>query len=331
MGPGDIPKLFTGERERCPTDWFVRAKWGVFLHFLGSQDQTARQWSQQVDGVEVDGLADQLESMGAGYLMFTIGQNSGHFCSPNATYDSIVGIKPGKCSQRDLVADLAHALEPRGIALMVYLPCGAPDADSKATEAFEWHNNPDPDYVYIPPHLDNPETPWGSRNERLAAFQVKWQRVIGEWSNRWGTLVRGWWFDGCYFANAMYRHHDEPNFASFAAAARAGNSDSLLAFNPGVLTPVNTVTEHEDYTAGEIAEALPAVSGRWVHGTQLHILSYLGPYWKASPPRFPDELVLAYTRYVNSHQGVITWDAPPEDNGLIPEPFFRQLAVLKDV
>ena len=77
----------------------------MFLHFLGSQDQSAAQWSRQVDGVDVDGLADQLGSLGAGYLMFTIGQNSGHFCSPNATYDSIVGIEPSNCSERDLIAD----------------------------------------------------------------------------------------------------------------------------------------------------------------------------------------------------------------------------------
>ena len=44
--------------------------------------------------------------------------------------------------------------------------------------------------------------------------------------DRWGQKVWGWWFDGCYFADAMYRHPDAPNFASFAAAAKAGNPDA---------------------------------------------------------------------------------------------------------
>ncbi len=37
---------------------------------------------------------------GAKYLLFTIGQNSGHYCTPNAAYDRIAGITPSKCSRR---------------------------------------------------------------------------------------------------------------------------------------------------------------------------------------------------------------------------------------
>ena len=51
---------------------------------------------------------------------------------------------------------------------------------------------------------------------RLAEFQRKWEAVIREWSLRWGKSVSGWWIDGCYFADQMYRFDDEPNFASFA-------------------------------------------------------------------------------------------------------------------
>ena len=100
-----------------PTDWFHQARWGVMTHYLGAPpsskggaELTAEMWNQQVDAFDVAGLADQLASTGAKYLLFTIGQNSGHYCSPNATYDRIVGIKPSKCSRRDLVADLAKAL-----------------------------------------------------------------------------------------------------------------------------------------------------------------------------------------------------------------------------
>jgi len=47
---------------------------------------------QGVDGFDVNGLADQLASVGAGYYVITLGQNSGYFCSPNAAYDGFVGI-----------------------------------------------------------------------------------------------------------------------------------------------------------------------------------------------------------------------------------------------
>ena len=82
-----------------PTDWFHDAKWGVMTHYLGAPpsskggaELTAEAWNKQVDGFDVSGFVDQLASTGAKYVLFTIGQNSGHYCSPNASYDRIVGI-----------------------------------------------------------------------------------------------------------------------------------------------------------------------------------------------------------------------------------------------
>lgn len=150
-----------------------------------------------------------------------------------------------------------------------------------------------------------------------------------EWSTRWGTRVRGWWIDGCYFADEMYRHSDEPNFPSFAAALKAGKPDALVAFNPGVVVPVICHTESEDYTAGEISTALPECPGAWVerngHKARYHILSYLGESWCKGEPRFPDELVIGYTRHVTGKGGVVTWDVPIQRSGRIPQAYVDQL------
>ena len=73
---------------------------------------------------------------------------------------------------------------------------------------------------------------------RLVEFQRRWESIIREWSLRWGQDVSGWWIDGCYFPDQMYRFDDEPNFASFAAALKAGNPQAIVAFNPGVKVPV---------------------------------------------------------------------------------------------
>lgn len=42
------------------------------------------------------------------------------------------------------------------------------------------------------------------------------------------------------------------NFASLAAALRAGNPNSSVAFNPGVFPRIVSITPYEDYSAGEI-------------------------------------------------------------------------------
>lgn len=97
--------------------WMQEACWGVMNHYLA--DWIARrekirmsveEWNKLIDNFDVEGLAKQIKSVGAGYYLITIGQNSGYYLSPNATYDSYVGIQPSKCSQRDLVADLYKAM-----------------------------------------------------------------------------------------------------------------------------------------------------------------------------------------------------------------------------
>ncbi|MFI4910099.1 MAG: alpha-L-fucosidase [Sedimentisphaeraceae bacterium JB056] len=316
---------------RPDIDWFKDLKWGVFTHYLGENDQPAEDWDRQVAEFDVEGLAEQLSSVGAPYYFMTIGQNSGHYCSPNKVYDEIVGRKPSKCSQRDLISDLYDALSKRGIELLVYLPCGAPEHDSEATEKFEWYENPQREHWNTANGLDENGQPWGSKNARLASFQFKWNAVIEEWSKRWGKKVRGWWFDGCYFNKAMYLHDTEPNITNFAAAAKAGNPESILAFNPGVdQFPLSSQMAQEDYIAGEVNKSLPEVFERWVNDSQLHILSFLGNTWGAGTPRFTDELVAAYTKYVSLHEGVVTWDVPIQRNGLIPEAFIEQLKFISD-
>jgi len=311
--------------ENHRTDWFRNAKWGVFMHYMADtvlkgDELRVENWNKAVDGFDVKGLAEQLASTGAGYFVLTLGQNSGFYCSPNATYDRLTGITPSKCAKRDLVSDLADALRVHHIRLMVYLPAGAPDRDKDAMKALEWKAGQFPLWTY-----ENGK-PKG-QDDRLVSFQKKWESVITHWSKQWGRKVSGWWFDGCYYPDAMYRHPQAPNFASFAAAARAGNPDSIVAFNPGVINPIITLTPEEDYAAGEINEPDKVVcAGRWVGKAQFHMLSYLGPAWCQKPPRFKTAQVVTITRGITDKEGTVTWDVPPAGiNGHIPEEFLAQL------
>jgi alpha-L-fucosidase len=295
-------------------DWMRDARWGVMTHYL--YDWIAREqglatnaegWNALVDGFDVEGLAEQLESVGAGYHILTIGQNSGYYLAPNPTYDRLVGIRPSRCSRRDLVSDMADALHKRGIRLIVYLPSGAPNADASARDALQWQNGPHPNL----------------------AFRQKWEAIVRDWSLRFADSIDGWWFDGCYWPNIMYRTPDTPNFASLAAAARAGNPASVVAFNPGVVPRILSITPHEDMTAGEISDPATlsvrrAVDGR-IDGAQLHVLSHLGRSWGLGEPRFSTEQVVGWSREVAEQGGAITWDVPVEPGGRLHAPFLAQL------
>ncbi len=307
--------------QRADTTWFRKAGWGVFHHFLASPASSAEagtsveEWNRRVDAFDVERLAGQLAEVGAGYYCITLGQNSGHYCVPNATYDALVGHAPSKLSRRDLVMDLSEALSRRDIHLMLYTTGGAPENDHQAVARLEWRRG----------------------NYRLATFQTHWNAIHREWSKRYGTRVSGWWIDGCYFNDAMYRHLEEPNFASFAGALRNGNPQAILAFNPGVITPVIRASEFDDYTAGELDRHLPvsihtpepppilSPIGQAINGATYHQLGFLGHWWGQGPPRFPDDLVAGYSRYVLEQGGVMTWDVPVESDGGIPVDFMRQL------
>ena len=329
--------------QRSNTDWLRDARWGVFMHYLSDLPgiagpdgiSTADQWNHQIDHFDVQGLAGQLETVGAGYFFITIGQNSGFYLSPNQTYNDLVGRKPSRLSQRDLVADLADALAPCGIRLMVYLPSHAPAKDRQVVEGLvctpEWDASC---WGIRPgPYLRTRET-----DERLSEFQRNWEAILREWSLRWGKKVHGWWIDGCYQAERMYRSKDHPNFESFVLALKAGNPESLVAFNPGVMLPVICHTEYEDYTAGELDRAFPALmdqpwhrqlNDRFVDGSQYHVLSYLGHWWGGAPLRFSDPFVVGFTQDINACQGVVTWDVPPLPDGRIFPPALEQLKALR--
>ncbi len=317
------------------TDWFRDARWGVLSHYLADQasattdsGMTVDAWNRRVDSFDVQALAEQLASVGARYYFITLGQNSGFYCSPNAAYDAIVGRQPSRCARRDLIADLHAALHPKGIRLLAYVPASAPANDPLAVEKFQWQWGYDgPTGIYYGPRRTG---------KRLAEFQVMWEAVLREWAQRWGRNLSGWWVDGCYFNDEMYAFPEPPNFQSLTAALRAGNPDAIVALNPGLQVPVICPTEHEDYTAGEIDSVFPVAMSqrrpfqRWIGTDQFHILSYLGEWWGAGQPRFPVEFVIGYTKLVNAREGVVTWDAPVQPDGRIPQPFIDQLRALQE-
>jgi hypothetical protein len=297
--------------------WMKDAKIGVMTHYLAdwkAKDykltMSVDEWNKLVDNFDVEGMAAQLQAAGVSYYQISIGQNSGYYLAPNATYDKITGIQPSKCSRRDLVADLYEALHKRGIRLMVYLPSGGPGADKVADAALEWRNGPYPN----------------------REFQTKWQQIIRDWSQRWGKKVSGWWFDGCYFPNSMYRG-EAPNFATLAAAARAGNPDSAVAFNPGVVYRILSMSPHEDFTAGEIDKpdrvTIRRSTDGKMDGTQIQMLSYLGETWGRGTPRFSTEEVIGFSKKLWDAGGAVTWDVPVDLTGKIAQPFLDQLRALR--
>ncbi len=114
-------------------------------------------------------------------------------------------------------------------------------------------------------------------------------------------------------------------------AESAAGGVPVVAFNPGIRLDLLVLSDEQDYTAGEIGEEFPECQGRWIHGVQWHILSYLGEWWAQGPRRFTNDFVIGYTSQAIENGEVVTWDVPPQPNGLIPEEFAQQLEALGKV
>ena len=300
--------------------WMKDAKWGVMLHYttamlasenlLDADSINLDKWNELIDNFDCERLAKQLSDVGAGYLIITVRHSSdGFFLAPNSMYDHYMGQSPGRCSNRDLVADLYHALDTYGIKLITYISSKfVKGADETKAFAFD---------------RDDP---------RKAEAYLRWQNVMREYSMRWGEKVSGWWIDGCYLPNTHFRHPDIPNFASMAAALRAGNPNSCVAFNPGRFPRIMSMTPYEDYTAGEINDP-EGISYRHtfnetIDGRQIHILSYLGRKWGVGNPRFTEEQIVRYSSDINAEGGAVTWDVPPLPDGTISDDFMKQLETI---
>jgi len=195
---------------------------------------------------------------------------------------------------------------------MVYLPAGAPSGDTAARAALKWQPGP----------------------YRNAEFQRNWESIIREWSLRWGDKVSGWWFDGVYWPNNMYRSVAPPNFRSFAGAARAGNQRAVVAFNPGQVNRTISLTPYEDYIAGEIEDPTLWSARRnfegVIDGAQIHFLSHLGAQWGQGAARFTTEQAVDFSRKVAQIGGVVTWDTPAGRDGTFAPEFLAQLKAIRE-
>lgn len=270
--------------EPSATDWFKEARVGAFMHFLpGDAASFAK-----VNDFDVDALAKQLEDMGAKYLVLTLGQNSGWFNSPNAVYERVAGYQVGeRCSRRDLPLDLHRALQPKGIRLMLYLPCQTPNRDVQAQRAFGLKQGPQDQPIDV-------------------KFAKRWAEVIHQWSARYGDKVSGWWFDGGY----AWIGFNEDIARVYADAVKRGNPRAIVTFNPGVRLVRHT--QAEDYTAGELNDPFGVVpASRWVAGSQWHALTYLGSTWGKRDVRQPTARWREWVRKVAAKEGVVTLDMGP--------------------
>ena len=288
------------------------------LHFLKdifAKDGGSKEWNDAVDKFNVEQFAEDCKKAGAGFVMFSLGQNDGYYCSPNHTYDSIVGVPSGElCSRRDLPADLFEALDKRGIRMMLYLPGNPPIRNQLADERFQ--------YTY---GKDSPTSQY---------TQACWEAVIREWSLRYGKKNSGWWFDGMYRGGIIETRSDmsfEHNISTHTLAAKAGNFNSIVCYNYGV-NRIQTNSPYDDYSAGEENKIGQLPESRWVvDGAQWFLFTHIGKWWGQEGTRFDPTELTNWTEKVFEKEGVVCFDIHTDETGAMSPEQIEQVKAVKTV
>ena len=294
--------------------WMQEGPFGLMVHYLKvtmpSQGKPITDWDQMVDAFPVESFCDEVELTGAKWLIFPFGQNNGYYCSPNPVLERLL---PGHCSERDLMREIAATLKGKGIRLIAYLPSEPDSAVEEIRNAFGWDVDP----------VDK------------SGFQHVYMEFIRAWAERFGTLIDGWWFDGCYdahkytFLRTQQWSNNRFDYSEWSAAARAGNPDAVVAMNPGV--GMTYVFKEQDYIAGEVNDLSYLPENALINGMQWHALTWIDCFWGHTekpgpivPPRFGDEELLAYVSACHRVGGAVTLNVGIYQEGNMAEASLRQ-------
>ncbi|MBT2332536.1 hypothetical protein J7E49_01230 [Variovorax paradoxus] len=256
---------------------------GVMVHYLPDRQSIA-----DAARFDVDAFAASLVQMRASHLILTLGQNNGQYIAPNAALETLCPRSAANRPPRDLPLEIGRALRSHGISLVLYLPFRAPQAD--------------PYLMHCLGDVSEQEPP-------PAPFVAAWAAVVRDWSEHYGALARGWWFDGVYNTTGI----SPGGWDALCAAARSGAPDRWLAFNAGE-GPARFSAKAapcQNLMAGEFMQPPAQFSSGPPSELVFHVLTPLGASWgQPTPPRFTAAQVRSWIAEANARGGLFTLDLP---------------------
>ena len=259
-----------------------------------------KSYAEAVRDFDVEAFADMVNQTGAGYVLFTLNHSHSHCPAPIASWEKVY---PGWTTQRDLVADLADALDKRGIKLMLYI---ASHILGKLTKVSQ---------------------------EELVDIHSK---VLTEIGLRYGKKVSGFWLDG--WEDVIPPKYPNVPYERIFEASKAGNPDRLIGFNHWFYPDL---TPWQDYWAGEITSIQKPAPGRYIEyaageGLQFQTLLMLEDNWghrtpntEIGQPRCTEEQLIRYVKACMENQGVVTINLGIYQDGGIGEKSLRMMQALK--
>jgi alpha-L-fucosidase len=206
---------------RSDPKWMADAGYGLMFQWGGwgyPQHGPQKPWPKMIDDFNVEAFADMCAETGAAYVVWSATWMTYYCPAPIRAIDSIL---PGRTCSRDLIGELADALNKRGMKMILYYHLGRWWAKGGVSQA-GWAKN-------------------GISEEDQKFFVDSFCSITTEIGWRYGKKLAGWLIDdGMIFYPAP--------FEKMGQALKAGNSDRLISYSSYVMP---RYTEFQDYHFGE--------------------------------------------------------------------------------
>jgi hypothetical protein len=284
---------------RASIEWLTKCGYGVMFHWTSQSvnpDGSNKPYEQAVNDFDVKKFADMIEETGAGYVIFTIGHAEQYCPAPIKSWEKC---HQGKTTKRDLIEEMANALNAKGIRLICYM-------NSYGTAKFN--------------RVDNNE------------FYKTFTDILKEFGDRYKEKVAGYWFD-CWYQ--IFEGFPDIPFEDFFKATKTGNKDRIICLNSWIYP---SVSPWQEYWAGEVASPIAVPEKGFMKGGPAPDLPYqtlliMQPYWvqekaEMPDPRFNSSELSQYIRNCMKNGGVVTINMGIYQNGTVGE---KALKVMKEV
>jgi hypothetical protein len=299
---------------RAPAGWFAACPFGVSTHWTAlSQTVRPADWRPFPDTVaslDIERFADRIAATGASYLIFTSCHALQWLAAPCQAIDRVL---VQRTHRRDMVGELARACRARNVHLILYYNHSCNQGDDPA-----W------------------EHAVGFHADDKRPFIANILAIVREMGERYGPLLKGWWFDSCFSLDQRGPRWGGPGMKynipvpwdDWSAAAKAGHPDRLVSFSPGMLR-YYLYTDRQDYEWGEANDlvAVPAAqftpdglqAHRWIclDNTDWVHTRYHQPL---VAPRFALQHLAAYVKAARRVSVPVTFNIDVDRNGeFLPE------------
>ena len=285
---------------RADVGWMVEAGYGVMFHWTSGTPQadgTRKPYEEAVNDFDVDKFVNMVEATGAGYVIFPVGHAESYCPAPLESWERI---HPGQTTKRDLIEELANALNAKDISLICYL---------NGPLAFQY-----PKRVEITPEI-------------VENFVANFQAILPELGMRYKEKIAGYWFDTMIL---------EIPYEEFFKAAKVGYEDRVMCLNSFIWTPASP---WQDYWSGEVQHPIaPPVNGFMENGPAPNLpyqvlLTMEKHSWGArktgiKDPKFTSEELAAYIKACMQNGGAVTINLSIYQDGTVGE---KALEVMKGV